>query len=41
MTIDDRRESEDTQWTFNTDRKLNFNFVKCNFFCRNALQVAV
>ena len=39
MTVDDRRESEDTQWTVNTHGK--FNFVKSNFFCRNALQVAV
>ena len=40
MTEDGRRESEDTQWTVNTHRKFNF-VVKCNFFCRNALQVAV
>ena len=40
MTEDGRRESEDTQWTVNTNRKFNF-VVKCNFFCRNALQVAV
>ena len=40
MTEDGRRGSEDTQWTVNTHRKFNF-VVKCNFFCRNVLQVAV
>ena len=40
MIENDRRESEDTQWTVNTHGKFNF-VVKCNFFCRNAQQVAV
>ena len=40
MTENDRRKSEDTQWTVNTHGKFNF-VVKCNFFSRNALQVAV
>ena len=40
MIENDRSESEDTQWAVNTYGKFNF-VVKCNFFCRNVLQVDV